>query len=155
MAVFPGARVADFEQDSTLGRIHFPHWAGADWVLVLGCPSTHNALSQTQIGAAARLEPVFAARRVRLLVRSNGSLSHHLDWLAAIETAQNVSVEFPILADVDARAACALGLGEAPDEARLAILVDPARVVRAVFAYPAEAALNFDEILRLLDAIAP
>jgi alkyl hydroperoxide reductase subunit AhpC len=155
MAVFPGAHVADFEQDSTLGRIHFPHWADADWVLVLGCPSTHEALSQMQLGAAARLEAAFAARRVKVLAHSNGSLSHHLDWLAAIETAHNVSVEFPILADVDASAARALGLGGPPDEARVAMLVDPDRVVRAVCAYPAHAALSFDEVFRLLDALCP
>lgn len=155
MAVFPGARVADFEQDSTLGRIHFSHWAGNHWVLALGCPVAHEDLSLLQLGAAARLAPAFLARRVRLLARSSAGLGRHLDLLAAIETAQNVSVDFPILADADASAARALGFGDAPDLARLAILIDPRSIVRAALAYPAEASLNLDEILRLLDGLSP
>lgn len=153
MAVGIGAIAADFEQDSTLGRIRFHQWADAGWVLVLSCPTSFSEISQADLGAAARLAPLFAARRLKVLAHSRDSLAHHVGWLAAIETAQNVSVEFPILADQDGAAAHALGLAaNGGAEGRAAMLIDPMRRVRAILAYPAEAGLNFDEVLRVVDA---
>ena len=87
-------------------------------------------------------------------------LESHGKWVNDINETQSTTVNFPILADADRKVANlydmihpnALSTGPTAT-VRSVFIIDPKKVIRTTFTYPASTGRNFDEILRVIDSL--
>lgn len=152
-----GDTAPDFEQDSTEGPISFHQWAGHAWVVLFSHPADFTPVCTTELGKTAALSGEFAKRGVKPMALSVDPLDSHGKWVADINETQNTRVDFPILADADRKVATLYDMVHpnalANATVRSVFIIDPKRVVRATFTYPASTGRNFDEILRVIDSL--
>ncbi|SFV02292.1 Alkyl hydroperoxide reductase subunit AhpC (peroxiredoxin) [Polaromonas sp. YR568] len=155
-----GDTAPDFTQDSTAGKIDFHQWAGDSWVVLFSHPADFTPVCTTELGKTAALGGEFAKRNVKPIAISVDPLESHGKWVNDINETQNTTVNFPILADADRKVANlydmihpnALSTGPTAT-VRSVFIIDPKKVIRTTFTYPASTGRNFDEILRVIDSL--
>lgn len=157
MGLHIGSTAPDFTADTTEGRIQFHDWAGSDWVVFFSHPKDFTPVCTTELGTVARLREDLATRNAKALALSVDGLADHKAWSADILETQGRAPNYPIVADPD-RAVAGLYDMIPPAAAntltvRSVFFVDPKKVIRAIITYPAAVGRNFDEILRVLDAL--
>lgn len=129
------------------------------------CPPPHhratrrNAAQHNDRSATAHpsRQAAFAERGVELLGLSIDSIHAHIGWVMSIKSNFGIDIGFPIIADLDMAVARSFGMihPEASTTAavRSVFVIDPDRKLRARIEYPMSVGRNFDEILRLVDAL--
>lgn len=155
-----GDTAPDFTQDSTAGQISFHQWAGDSWVVLFSHPADFTPVCTTELGKTAALSGEFAKRNVKPIAISVDPLESHGKWVNDINETQNTKVNFPILADADRKVADlydmihpnALSTGPTAT-VRSVFIIDPKKLIRTTFTYPASTGRNFDEILRVIDSL--
>jgi thioredoxin-dependent peroxiredoxin len=155
--LYLGDTVPDFEQDTSIGRIRFFDWAGDAWVVLFSHPADFTPVCTTELGLTARLQPEFEKRNVKAIAISVDDADSHRAWIADIEDTQKTVVGFPIIADKDRRIATLFDMIH-PNQSgtatvRAVFIIDPNRKLRLTLTYPMSIGRNFDEILRVLDAL--
>ena len=152
-----GDTAPDFTQDSTEGKISFYQWAGDSWVVLFSHPADFTPVCTTELGKTAALSSEFAKRNVKPIAISIDPLDSHGKWVKDINETQNTTVNFPILADADKTVANLYDMihPNASNTAtvRSVFIIDPKKVIRTTFTYPASTGRNFDEILRVIDSL--
>ena len=152
-----GDTAPDFTQDSTQGPIHFHQWAGDSWVVLFSHPADFTPVCTTELGKTAALGGEFAKRGVKPIALSIDPLDSHQAWIGDINETQNTTVNFPILADADRKVATLYDMihpnSLANATVRSVFIIDPKKVIRTTFTYPASTGRNFDEILRVIDSL--
>ncbi len=156
----------DFTQDSTEGPIHFHEWAGKSWVVLFSHPKDFTPVCTTELGAVAKLKQEFARRGVKVIGLSVDRAGDHARWASDIEETQGAAPNFPILADADFKVAKLYDMLPAetagdptqrsPAEnqtVRNVFVIDPEKKIRLILIYPMATGRNFDEILRVIDAM--
>ncbi|HEY8524657.1 MAG TPA: redoxin domain-containing protein [Acidimicrobiales bacterium] len=140
---------------STQGEVDVRRLQGAGWLLVFGYPDEVGPVCTTELAAAAARVPTFADRGIRLLAVAVGESDQHRGWCREVEDGYGCRVRFPVAADPDGVVAEKLGLihpAEA-EPARVTYVVGPHLTVAAVVAHPAHVGRDWDELLRLCDAL--
>jgi alkyl hydroperoxide reductase subunit AhpC len=111
----------------------------------------------TELGRVAKLKPEFAKRNVKVLGLSVDPVSDHVKWASDIEETQGAALNFPLLGDPDRKVATLYDMihPNANDTltVRSVFIVGPDKKVKLTLTYPASTGRNFDEILRVLDAL--
>ncbi len=152
-----GDTAPDFVQDSTQGPIHFHTWAGDSWVVLFSHPADFTPVCTTELGKTAALAGEFARRGVKALALSIDPVDSHHAWVNDINETQGATVNFPILADADRKVATLYDMihpnALANATVRSVFIIDPKKVIRTTFTYPASTGRNFDEILRVIDSL--
>lgn len=152
-----GDTAPDFTQDSTEGPISFHNWAGDSWVVLFSHPADFTPVCTTELGKTAALSSEFAKRNVKPIAISIDPLDSHGKWVKDINETQNTTVNFPILADADKTVSNLYDMihPNASNTAtvRSVFIIDPKKVIRTTFTYPASTGRNFDEILRVIDSL--
>lgn len=152
-----GDTAPDFVQDSTEGQIHFHEWAGNSWVVLFSHPADFTPVCTTELGKTAALSGEFRKRNVKAIAVSVDPVDQHRSWVKDINETQNCSVDFPILADSDKKVATLYDMVHpnslANATVRSVFIIDPKKVIRTTFTYPASTGRNFDEILRVIDSL--
>jgi alkyl hydroperoxide reductase subunit AhpC len=152
-----GDTAPDFKQDSTAGRISFHQWAGDSWVVLFSHPADFTPVCTTELGKTAALSAEFAKRNVKPIAVSVDPLDSHTRWVGDINETQNTTVNFPILADADKTVANLYDMihpnASTTATVRSVFIIDPKKVIRTSFTYPASTGRNFDEILRVIDSL--
>ena len=147
----------DFTQDSTEGPISFHQWAGDSWVVLFSHPADFTPVCTTELGKTAALSSEFAKRNVKPIAISIDPLDSHGKWVNDINETQNTTVNFPILADADKTVANLYDMihpkASTTATVRSVFIIDPKKVIRTTFTYPASTGRNFDEILRVIDSL--
>ncbi len=147
----------DFTQDSTAGKISFHEWAGDAWVLLFSHPADFTPVCTTELGKTAALSAEFAKRKVKPIAISVDPLDAHGTWVKDINETQNTTVNFPILADADKTVASLYDMihpnASTTATVRSVFIIDPKKVIRTTFTYPASTGRNFNEILRVIDSL--
>jgi alkyl hydroperoxide reductase subunit AhpC len=147
----------DFEQDSSLGRIHFHEWIGDSWAVLFSHPADFTPVCTTELGLTAKLEGEFAKRNVKVIALSVDPVQSHHKWIDDINTSQQTTVNFPILADADRKVSELYDLIHPNASNTLTVrslfVIDPSKKVRLIITYPASTGRNFDEILRVIDSL--
>lgn len=109
------------------------------------------------MGRTAQLADEFDKRNVKPLGLSTDTVDEHLTWITDVDETQNVNLQFPIVADPHCRIAKQYGMihdHESTTEAvRSVFIIDPYNIVRLTMTYPMNVGRNFDEILRVIDAL--
>ena len=152
-----GDTAPDFTQDSTAGKISFHQWAGDSWVVLFSHPADFTPVCTTELGKTAALSSEFAKRNVKPIAVSVDPLDKHGQWVNDINETQNTTVNFPILADADKTVANLYDMihpnASTTATVRSVFIIDPKKVIRTTFTYPASTGRNFDEILRVIDSL--
>jgi alkyl hydroperoxide reductase subunit AhpC len=147
----------DFEQDSSIGKIKFHEWAGNSWIVLFSHPADFTPVCTTELGLTAKLKPEFDKRNVKAIALSVDPADKHLQWIADIEATQKTVVGFPIVADADKSVATLYDMihpnQSATATVRSVFIIDPQKKVRLTLTYPMSVGRNFDEILRVIDAL--
>jgi alkyl hydroperoxide reductase subunit AhpC len=152
-----GDTAPDFTQESTAGPIRFHEWAGDAWVVLFSHPADFTPVCTTELGKTAALATEFARRNVKPIAVSVDPLDSHNRWVGDINDTQGTTVNFPILADADRKVADLYDMihpnASTTATVRSVFIIDPRKVIRTTFTYPASTGRNFDEILRVIDSL--
>jgi alkyl hydroperoxide reductase subunit AhpC len=157
MTIRLGDTAPDFEQDSSIGKLHFHEWAGNSWVVLFSHPADFTPVCTTELGLTAKLKPEFDKRNVKAIALSVDPAESHKAWIADIEETQKTVVGFPIIADADRKVSTLYDMihpnASATATVRTLFVIDPNKKVRLSITYPMSTGRNFDEVLRVIDAL--
>ncbi|MEG3174396.1 peroxiredoxin [Sphingomonas sp. ZB1N12] len=157
MSLHIGDVAPDFTVDTQNGEINFHSWAGDSWVFLFSHPADFTPVCTTEMGRTAQLADEFAQRNVKPLGLSTDTADEHRKWIADVNDTQNTNLTFPIIADADLAIAKAYDMihpGQSETAAvRSVFIIDPAKRIRLMMTYPMSVGRNFDEILRVIDAL--
>jgi alkyl hydroperoxide reductase subunit AhpC len=152
-----GDLAPDFEQDSSLGRIHFHEWLDGKWAVLFSHPADFTPVCTTELGLTANLADAFAKRGVKVIALSVDPVESHQKWIDDINSTQRATVNFPIIADADRKVSLLYDLihpnASTTATVRSLFIIDPAKKIRLVITYPASTGRNFDEVLRVIDSL--
>ena len=157
MALRIGDTAPNFTIATTNGEINFHDWAKGKWVFFFSHPADFTPVCTTEMGKTAKLAPEFEARNCMPIGLSTDTVEEHLGWISDVNETQNTSLTFPIIADADKKIAALYDMIH-PSESNTAtvrsvFIMDPEMKVRLTMTYPMAVGRNFDEILRVLDAL--
>lgn len=157
MALRLGDTAPDFEADTTDGQIRFHDWIGDGWAVLFSHPADFTPVCTTELGETARLKEAFAKRNCKIIAVSVDSVEDHKAWSGDIEETQGYAVNFPIIGDTDRQVSQLYDMlhpGEGDTSTvRSVFVIDHNHKVRMTLTYPKSAGRNFDEILRVVDAM--
>jgi thioredoxin-dependent peroxiredoxin len=157
MPLLLGDTAPDFTASTTEGAIKFHEWLGDSWAILFSHPADYTPVCTTELGVVAKMKGEFERRNIKVIGLSVDSLEDHHGWIADINETQHADVHFPIIADLDRNIANMYGMIH-PKETnnftvRSVFVIDPFKKIRLTFTYPASTGRNFDEILRVVDAM--
>ncbi len=147
----------DFEANTTHGLIRLSTWNRDKWVILFSHPADFTPVCTTEFVEFAKNHDALAAKNVAVIGVSIDSIYSHIAWVRNIEQNFNVKIQFPVVADLDQKVARLYGMVHTPSAltatVRCVFFIDPKRNVRAMIYYPLNVGRNFDEILRVVDAL--
>lgn len=152
-----GDEAPDFTAATTAGEIGFHEWKRGSWAVLFSHPADFTPVCTTELGRTAALHGEFAARNVKAMAVSVDPIEDHHRWAPDIGEVTGTPLNFPIVADPDRRVAELYdmihpGAGDT-STVRSVFIIDPANKVRLILVYPKSVGRNFDEILRVIDAL--
>ena len=164
MSIRIGDEAPNFKAKTTEGLIDFYQWIGDSWAILFSHPKDFTPVCTTELGYVAKLKPEFDKRNTKAIGLSIDPVSDHERWIADIAETQGYAVNYPLIGDDDLVVAklydmihpnAGGGPRTAQDNAtiRSVFIIGPDKKIKAMLIYPMSAGRNFDEILRLLDAI--
>lgn len=147
----------DFSANTTHGPIKLSEWEKDKWVILFSHPADFTPVCTTEFIEFAKRQDEFARKGVALLGNSIDSVYSHIAWIRNIEKNFDVKIKFPVIADLDQKVARTYGMVHEPSAAtatvRCVFFIDPKRVLRAMVYYPLNVGRNFDELMRVIDAL--
>jgi alkyl hydroperoxide reductase subunit AhpC len=166
MSLRIGDEAPNFTADTTEGKINFHEWIGQGWAILFSHPKDFTPVCTTELGYMARLQPEFVKRNTKIIGLSVDSVEDHKKWSKDIEETQGTRVNYPLIGDpqlkiakvydmLPAEASGDAGSRTPADNAtvRSVFLIGPDKKIKLTLTYPMSAGRNFDEVLRVLDAI--
>jgi thioredoxin-dependent peroxiredoxin len=165
MSIRIGDEAPDFTAETTEGAIRFHEWIGDKWAILFSHPKDFTPVCTTELGYMAKLKPEFDKRNTKVIGLSIDPVTNHAQWAKDIEETQGSAVNYPMIGDSDLNVAKLYDMihpnasGGGPRTAndnatiRAVFLIGPDKKIKATFTYPMSAGRNFDEVLRLLDAL--
>lgn len=157
MSLHIGDIAPNFTVATQKGEITLHDWAKGKWVFFFSHPADFTPVCTTEMGRTAQLASEFEARNVLPLGLSTDSVEEHVKWIADVNDTQNTDLQFPIVADLDLRISKLYDMIH-PDQSetaavRAVFIIDPEMKIRLTMTYPMSCGRNFDEILRVIDAL--
>jgi len=136
------------------------------WAILFSHPKDFTPVCTTELDYMARLKPEFEKRNTKVIGLSVDSVEDHKRWSKGIEDTLGATVNYPLIGDPELKIAKLYDMlpvearGEAKSRrptdnatVRSVFLIGPDRKVKLIIIYPMSAGRNFDEVLRVLDAI--
>lgn len=157
MSLRIGDTAPNFSIASTKGDITLHDWSGDSWVFFFSHPADFTPVCTTEMGRTSQLAGEFAKRNTKPLGLSTDTVDEHMKWIADVNDTQNTDLQFPIVADAELQVAQTYGMIH-PNESvtaavRSVFIIDPSNKIRLTMTYPMNVGRNFDEILRVIDAL--
>jgi thioredoxin-dependent peroxiredoxin len=159
-----GDAVPDFTAETSMGPINFHEFIRDSWCVLFSHPADFTPVCTTEFGATAKLHAEWSKRGTKVIGLSVDSAEDHERWIADINETQHTQVNFPIIADKDRAVSMLFGmldpttfrhgpsLGQTMT-VRSVFIISPLKRVELIISYPAHIDRNFNEILRILDAL--
>lgn len=158
-----GEKAPSFKAVTTQGEINFPADYEGSWVILFSHPADFTPVCTSEFMTFATMEPKFAELGCKLVGLSVDGLYSHIAWLRTIKEKieykgmKDVEVKFPLIEDITMEVAKKYGMispGESNTKAvRAVFVIDPKGVIRTVIYYPLSMGRNFDELLRVVQAL--
>lgn len=157
MSLLLGDLVPDFNADTTCGEMSFHEWIGDSWAFFFSHPADFTPVCTTEMGRTSQLAEEFDKRNAKPIGLSTDSVEEHLKWIEDVNDTQNTCLQFPIVADPDLKVAQLYEMIH-PSESETAsvrsvFIIDNEKKLRLTMTYPMSVGRNFDEILRVIDAL--
>jgi thioredoxin-dependent peroxiredoxin len=157
MSLQLGDAAPDFTAETTEGTINFYEFLGNSWGVLFSHPADYTPVCTTELGKTAALKNEFEKRNVKVLAVSVDPLDKHHGWKNDINETQNVSVDFPIIADEDRKVSNLYGMIH-PNVSETAtvrslFIIGPDKKIKLMIVYPASTGRNFNEVLRVIDSL--
>lgn len=147
----------DFMAETTMGNVSFHEWLGDSWGVLFSHPADFTPVCTTELGTVANYFPEFEKRNTKVIALSVDGLESHLKWIKDIEETQNVTMQYPIIADESKTIANLYDMihPNANDTftVRSVFIIGPDKKVKLTLTYPASTGRNFDELLRVIDSL--
>jgi len=147
----------DFEANTTQGVIRLSEWEKDKWVILFSHPADFTPVCTTEFVEFAKRYDDLQKKGVALIGCSIDSIYSHIAWVRNIEQNFKVKIKFPVIADLDQKVSQLYGMVHTPSATtatvRCVYFIDPKRSVRAMVYYPLNVGRNFDEIVRVVDAL--
>lgn len=157
MTIRIGETAPDFSCDTTQGPIKLHDWIDGSWVFFFSHPADYTPVCTTEMGRTSQLIKEFDKRNCKPLGLSTDTVEEHRGWINDVNDTQNTELTFPIVADPDlviARLYEMIHPSESETAAvRSVFIIDPNKKIRLTMTYPMNVGRNFDEILRVIDAL--
>ena len=157
MGIRLGDVAPDFTADTTAGTVSFHEWKDGSWAVLFSHPADFTPVCTTELGRTASLKDEFDKRGVKAIAVSVDPVESHNAWAQDIEDVSGSALNFPIIADPDRTVSEAYDMihpGEGDTSTvRSVFIVDPNNKVRLTLTYPKSVGRNFDEIVRVIDAL--
>jgi len=158
-----GDKAPSFKAVTTQGEISFPEQYAGNWVILFSHPADFTPVCSSEFMTFAFLEDKFSELNCKLVGLSVDGLYSHIAWLRTIKEKINykgmkdIEVKFPLIEDITMEVAKMYGMlqpGESSTKAvRAVFFIDPKGTIRALIYYPLSLGRNFDELLRVLQAL--
>jgi thioredoxin-dependent peroxiredoxin len=152
-----GDDAPNFKAQTTEGEIDFHQWIGDGWAILFSHPADYTPVCTTELGSAARFKPEFDKRNVKMIAISVDGLDSHKSWINDINETQNITMNFPIIADPDKKIAELYGMihpnASATQTVRSVYIIGPDKKIKLMITYPASTGRNFYELLRVIDSL--
>lgn len=158
-----GDPAPEFKAQTTQGDINFPADYAGHWVILFSHPADFTPVCTSEFHTFAVLEEEFAKLNTKLVGLSVDGLMSHIAWLRTIKEKiefngrKNVEVKFPLIDDVSMNVAKKYGMimpnASSTKAVRAVFVIDPKGIVRAIIYYPLSTGRNFDELIRLVQAL--
>ncbi|HBJ72899.1 MAG TPA: peroxiredoxin [Actinobacteria bacterium] len=157
MSLRLGDVAPDFTADTTDGTITFHDWKAGSWAVLFSHPADFTPVCTTELGATAALKGEFDKRNVKAIAISVDPIESHNEWAGDIGEVGGAALNFPIIADPDKTVSIAYDMihpGEGDTSTvRSVFIIDTNNKVRLTLTYPKSVGRNFDEIVRVIDAL--
>ena len=157
MSLHLGDIAPDFTAETTDGTLTFHDWKKDSWAILFSHPADFTPVCTTELGATSALKGEFDARGVKAIAVSVDSVEDHLSWAGDIGEVTGHPLNFPIIADPKKEVSIAYDMihpGEGDTSTvRSVFIIDPNNKVRLTLTYPKSVGRNFNEILRVVDAL--
>ena len=157
MGIRLGDEAPDFSADTTAGRVDFHDWKSGKWAVLFSHPADFTPVCTTELGRTAALKDAFDKRNVKAIAISVDPVDSHNNWADDIADVGGTKLNFPIIADPDRKVSELYDMihpGEGDTSTvRSVFIVDPNNKVRLTLTYPKSVGRNFDEIVRVIDAL--
>jgi peroxiredoxin (alkyl hydroperoxide reductase subunit C) len=158
-----GDKAPAFKAVTTQGEINFPEQYAGSWVILFSHPADFTPVCTSEFMTFASMEEKFSELNCQLVGLSVDGLYSHIAWLRTIKDKieykgmKNVEVKFPLIEDITMEVAKMYGMmqpGESSTKAvRAVFVIDPKGIIRTIIYYPLSMGRNFDELLRVLQAL--
>jgi len=152
-----GDPAPNFTAVTTHGEIDFHKWQGESWVMMFSHPADFTPVCSTELTELARRDPEFQERNTKLIGLSIDSVHSHLAWIENLKQIMDVSIPYPIIADLDTSVANKYGMlhpGESSTATvRAVFFIDPKHTIRTLIYYPLNVGRNVDELIRVIDGL--
>ena len=157
MSIRLGDEAPNFSAVTTDGEIDFHDWKTDSWAILFSHPADFTPVCTTELGRTAALKDEFAKRNTKAIAISVDPIADHHGWAPDIGEVGGTDLNFPIIADPDRHVSEAYDMihpGEGDTSTvRSVFVIDPGNTVRLTLTYPKSVGRNFDEIVRVLDAL--
>ncbi len=157
MSLLLGDTAPNFQIDSQKGKIDFHEYIENSWAFFFSHPADFTPVCTTEMGRTAQLAAEFEKRNVKPIGLSTDSVEEHNEWIKDVNDTQNTDLQFPIVADTDQKVAKLYQMihpdQSATEAVRSVFIIDPDKKIRLTMTYPMSVGRNFDEILRVIDAL--
>ena len=157
MSLHLGDTAPDFTAETTDGEVSFHDWKQGSWAVFFSHPADFTPVCTTELGRTAALQDEFAKRNTKAMALSVDPIEDHHGWAPDIGDVSGTALNFPIVADPDRKISELYDMihpGEGDTSTvRSVFVVDPANKLRLTLTYPTSVGRNFDEIIRVLDAL--
>lgn len=152
-----GVEFPNFEVNTTLGKLKLHEYFGDSWGLLCSHPADFTPVCTTEIARMAQLVKETDKRNVKVAFLSCDPVDSHKEWIKDIEQFSGCKVPFPIIDDEDNKISGQVGMNEVGldkfQTVRGVFVIAPNKKVRATLCYPTQVGRNFDEVIRLIDAL--
>lgn len=157
MALRLGDIAPDFTTDTTEGTINFHEWLGTSWGVLFSHPADYTPVCTTELGKLAKLKGEFDKRGVKVIAISVDGVESHKGWINDINETQSCTVNFPIIADPEAKVATLYDMihpnASEKFTVRSVFVIGPDKKIKLTITYPASTGRNFEELLRVIDSL--
>jgi len=166
MALRLGDEAPDFTADTTQGQIKFHDWLGDSWGVLFSHPKDFTPVCTTELGYMAKINPEFEKRNVKIIGLSVDPTDRHAEWAKDIEETQGAKPTYPMIGDADYNVAKLYGMLPADvsgdplkrtpadnQTVRNVFVIGPDKKIKTILVYPMAVGRNFDEVLRIIDAL--
>ena len=177
-----GDKAPNFVSQSTKGEINFHEWSKGKWTILFSHPGDFTPVCTTELAELAFLQPEFRTRQTKIITLSADNLDDHLEWVPHIDKYKNLirvdkkdtvtiglerpNLDYPIISDKNLKIATAYGMYHPKAEPREGIfgdvnkstirsvfIIDPNKIIQTILSYPKNIGRNFNEIIRIIDAL--